>query len=234
MATLFGSVEALNTVLTLTSDRGMALMDRTLQEMAANTTALDDAYGTMSQTLGTTVQTIGTNLQNLGIELYNSVDGPLNDIAESALNGAGCRMRLKTAALMGLWRKSAAALHPQLPAWRSTPRRYYGGHVAAYVIRAGIYNNLPQILAAAGQIVQTLGTAIITAAPQMLNAALSMMQSLASGIAENFTGPAPATLSILTEISAGLRSGVGRLWMARSQSYKCHWPRHHPEPSGTD
>ena len=85
MAALFGSVEALNTVLTLTSDQGMALMDRTLQEMAVNTTALDDAYNTMSQTLGTTVQTIGTNLQNLGIELYNSVDGPLNDIAESAL-----------------------------------------------------------------------------------------------------------------------------------------------------
>ena len=55
MAALFGSVEALNTVLTLTSDQGMALMDRTLQEMAVNTTALDDAYNTMSQTLGTTV-----------------------------------------------------------------------------------------------------------------------------------------------------------------------------------
>ena len=56
MAKLFGSVEALNTVLTLTSDQGSALMNKTLDEMASNTTALDDAYEKMSNTAQVNVQ----------------------------------------------------------------------------------------------------------------------------------------------------------------------------------
>lgn len=213
MAALFGSVEALNTVLTLTSDQGMALMDRTLQEMAVNTTALDDAYNTMSQTLGTTVQTIGTNLQNLGIELYNSVDGPLNDIAESALGMVrGLQDAFENGGLDGLVAQIGSSLASAVTGMAQyAPQIITAAMSLLMSFAQGIYNNLPQILAAAGQIVQTLGTAIITAAPQMLNAALSMMQSLAAGIASNLPALIPAALSILTEISAGLRSGVGQL-----------------------
>lgn len=49
-AKMFGSVEGLNAVLMLTSETGMALYNETIQEMGTNTTALDKAYGQMSET----------------------------------------------------------------------------------------------------------------------------------------------------------------------------------------
>lgn len=86
LATLFGSVEALNTVLTLTSEQGTALMNKTLGEMASNTTALDEAYKAMSGTLEVTAQKIGTSLQNLGIQFYESVQGPAQEAADGVLD----------------------------------------------------------------------------------------------------------------------------------------------------
>lgn len=79
MAQLFGSVEALNTVLTLTSDQGAALMNETLDEMASNTTALDDAYEAMSNTAEIHTQKIGNSFKNLGIAIYQDNKGPVAD-----------------------------------------------------------------------------------------------------------------------------------------------------------
>lgn len=83
MAALFGSVEALNTVLTLTSRQGMSLMDKTLNEMAANTTALDDAYESMSDTLDVATQKLGTNVQNLGVAIGDALAPALTVLAEA-------------------------------------------------------------------------------------------------------------------------------------------------------
>lgn len=83
MAALFGSVEALNTVLTLTSGQGMSLMDKTLNEMAANTTALDDAYESMSDTLDVATQKLGTNVQNLGVAIGDALAPALTMLAEA-------------------------------------------------------------------------------------------------------------------------------------------------------
>lgn len=83
MAALFGSVEALNTVLTLTSSQGMSLMDKTLNEMAANTTALDDAYASMSDTLDVATQKLGTNVQNLGVAIGDALAPALTVLAEA-------------------------------------------------------------------------------------------------------------------------------------------------------
>lgn len=83
MAALFGSVEALNTVLTLTSGQGMSLMDKTLNEMAANTTALDDAYESMSDTLDVATQKLGTNVQNLGVAIGDALAPALTVLAEA-------------------------------------------------------------------------------------------------------------------------------------------------------
>ena len=83
MAALFGSVEALNTVLTLTSGQGMSLMDKTLNEMAANITALDDAYESMSDTLDVATQKLGTNVQNLGVAIGDALAPALTVLAEA-------------------------------------------------------------------------------------------------------------------------------------------------------
>lgn len=77
LATLFGSVEALNTVLTLTSDQGTALMNKSLAEMQTNTTALDDAYNAMSDTTEVAAKKIKTNLQNVGISVFQQFQKPL-------------------------------------------------------------------------------------------------------------------------------------------------------------
>ena len=67
-ATLFGSVEALNAMLILSSGQGMSLYDETLQEMQRNTTALDDAYNTMTDTVEFRMNKSFNELKNSGIE----------------------------------------------------------------------------------------------------------------------------------------------------------------------
>ncbi|MGL5245830.1 MAG: phage tail tape measure protein, partial [Sarcina sp.] len=52
MATMFGSVEGLNSILMLTSDNGMNIYNDTMKEMDTNTTALDDAFNKMNNSTG--------------------------------------------------------------------------------------------------------------------------------------------------------------------------------------
>lgn len=52
MATMFGSVEGLNSILMMTSDNGMNIYNETMKEMKTNTHALDDAYKKMSEAPG--------------------------------------------------------------------------------------------------------------------------------------------------------------------------------------
>lgn len=52
-ATMFGSVEGLNSILMLTSDNGMNLYNESMRQMTENTGALDDAYNKMSETTET-------------------------------------------------------------------------------------------------------------------------------------------------------------------------------------
>lgn len=79
MSQLFGSVEALNTMLTLTSEGGAALFDKTMSEMATNTTALDTAYETMTDNLTSKTDILKTAAENFGIDIYQSVSGGLGD-----------------------------------------------------------------------------------------------------------------------------------------------------------
>ena len=79
MAQLFGSVEALNTMLTLTSDGGAELFDKTMSEMATNTTALDDAFDTMTDNVSAKTDIMKTAAENFGIAIYDSISGGLGD-----------------------------------------------------------------------------------------------------------------------------------------------------------
>ncbi|MCD3217489.1 phage tail tape measure protein [Clostridium botulinum C] len=69
MATMFGSVEALNSVLTMTSGNGMKLYNDTMKEMNSNTHALDDAYNTMMDSPERKMAKAKESLKNLGITL---------------------------------------------------------------------------------------------------------------------------------------------------------------------
>lgn len=84
MASLFGSVEGLNAMLTLTSDGGMALMDKSLQEMETNTGILDESFEKMQDTVDTEMTKVQNTLTNLGIAAYDKFRNPLkNSLSEA-------------------------------------------------------------------------------------------------------------------------------------------------------
>lgn len=68
-AQLFGSVEGLNSVLTLTSDQGMSLYNESMQQMGTNTTALDDAFNKVNDTTGSKLKRSLNELKNNSIKL---------------------------------------------------------------------------------------------------------------------------------------------------------------------
>ena len=69
MAQLFGSTEALNAVLALTSTDGMALLDETIVQMATDTTALADSFNTMAGTPAERIAKLQNRFENLSIKV---------------------------------------------------------------------------------------------------------------------------------------------------------------------
>lgn len=69
MAQLFGSVEALNSVLTLTSAQGSTLVNQSLTEMKTNTTGLNDAVTKMNDTSARKFAITLESVKSLGIEI---------------------------------------------------------------------------------------------------------------------------------------------------------------------
>lgn len=213
LATLFGSVEALNTVLTLTSEQGTALMTEALGEMASNTTALDDAYEAMSGTLEGTVRKIGAGLQNLGIQFYESVESPARAAAEGALEA----VRSLSAAfqegglngaiqeLGGIAANALTSLACSAPAFIDT---------AVELVRSflsGLRENLPEIAAAALDIVGSLAGGIVSILPELAQTGTDIVLQLAQSIIGGLPGMVPAavqTLAVLVEQITGNLSQI--------------------------
>lgn len=86
MAQLFGSVEALNAILTLTGEKGAAVMTQSLAEMRTNTGALDDAYNTVADTAGNRLQVALNLIKNSAIEFGDAV-APIIEAVASAISG---------------------------------------------------------------------------------------------------------------------------------------------------
>lgn len=213
LAQLFGSVEALNTVLTLTSGQGTALMTEALGEMATNTTALEDAYQAMSGTLEVTGQKIETSLQNLGIQFYESVQGP----AQEAANGALEAMQGLSAAfqegglsgavqaLGGMAANALTALAASAPAFINT---------AVELVRSflsGLRANLPEIAAAALDIIGSLAGGIVSILPELAQTGTDIVLQLAQSVIDGLPGMVPAavqTLAVLVEQITGNLSQI--------------------------
>ncbi|WP_261782893.1 phage tail tape measure protein [Clostridium botulinum] len=88
MATMFGSVEGLNSILMLTSDNGVAKYNASMQEMQTNTHALDDAYKKMAETteakFGKAMNKAKNSLMELGIKALPIVEKGINLISQFA------------------------------------------------------------------------------------------------------------------------------------------------------
>ncbi|OSA69902.1 phage tail tape measure protein [Clostridium botulinum] len=88
MATMFGSVEGLNSILMLTSENGIAKYNASMQEMQTNTTALEDAYNKMKESTETkfvkAMNKAKNSLMELGIKALPIVEKGINLISQFA------------------------------------------------------------------------------------------------------------------------------------------------------
>lgn len=81
-AQLFGSVEALNSVMVLTSEGGGALFNDTMKEMETNTGALDSAFDKMSKTQQVTFKQAMVDVQNALIDVGKALAPAVSVIAK--------------------------------------------------------------------------------------------------------------------------------------------------------
>lgn len=82
MGQLFGSTEALNTVLTLTSKEGAALFGEAMDEMATNTGAVDEAFTKIAGTSSYKLQTALNKVKNAGVQLGQKLTPVVEKIAD--------------------------------------------------------------------------------------------------------------------------------------------------------
>ncbi|MCL2671965.1 MAG: phage tail tape measure protein [Clostridiales bacterium] len=83
---LFGSTQALNSILTLTSNNGGALMAEALAEMEANTTALNDAYELMIDNTSTRLQMSLNEAKNAAISFFDAL-APIIETGAKVISG---------------------------------------------------------------------------------------------------------------------------------------------------
>lgn len=105
MSKLFGSTEALNTVLTLTSENGVKVYDNSMKEMKTNTTAVDDAFNKVNNTTSNNLKKSLNELKNQAIEIakmimptVNQIIAKISELIKSfaAISPAGKRVILTT------------------------------------------------------------------------------------------------------------------------------------------
>lgn len=184
MAKLFGSVEALNTVLTLTSDQGGELMNKTLDEMSTNTTALDDAYEAMSNTAQVHVQKIGNSFKNLGIQIYQDNKGPvaeftglLSDAAEDIMSA------YQEGGFSGLSNqigKSLADIVVKVAG--EAPKLVDAGVDMLQQFLNGIKQNVPQISAAGANVITSLVSGVLKASSSLFSTGAQILTNVLQGL----------------------------------------------------
>ena len=206
MAQLFGSVEALNTVLTLTSDQGSQLMNDTLSEMATNTTALDDAYNTMSDTAENSVKKGINSFKNLGIGIYQANEGPVAELT-GLFSKAGDDLynAFKNGGFEGLVGQIGDTLANTLTTITGyLPDLINGGVEVVDSLIDGIMQNRDQISNSIINGLKSLLIGIIQIAPKLLVAGVALIASLIEGVAQSLPTMGPMALEAGKTFVTGL------------------------------
>lgn len=81
-ATMFGSVEALNTVLTLTSQQGVSLYNDSMNQMSDGTNLVDDAFNKVNNTSGKNLNKTLNELKNAGIKFGETLEPILSEVTD--------------------------------------------------------------------------------------------------------------------------------------------------------
>ena len=213
MAQLFGSVEALNTVLTLTSDQGSQLMLDTLGEMETNTTALDDAYNTMADTAQNSVSKGLNSFKNLGIGLFQANEGPVADLT-GLFAGAGQELydAFAKEGMSGLTTQIGLTLTKVLTTVTGyLPDIIDTGVEVIESLVDGIVENEDQITDSVLNAVLGLGKGIIKVAPKLAGAGIEIVSVLAEGLAEEMPELIPVAVEGITKLGQGLKANAPRI-----------------------
>lgn len=212
MAQLFGSVEALNSVLVLTGN-GSKLFNETLEEMAVNSTALDNAYDTMSRGLEASLAKLKNSAKVFGISFYESVSEPLGDtvtLADSYIN------RLSEAFDEG----GAAALSKAVGdvladaigvAADCLPDAFGAGADVITALAEGLDKNSEKITSAAERVFLTLTGTAERLAPTLAGTAEKLLVSFGGFLAKNAYSITNSAVNIVTSLADGLIGAIPQL-----------------------
>ena len=206
MAKLFGSVEALNTVLTLTSDQGSQLMNDTLNEMATNTGALDAAYGTMADTTQESVKRGLNTFKNLGIGIFQSSEGIVSDLTGLfAQSGQELYEAFQNGGMDGLSDQVGTTLTNVLVTLTGyLPRLVQSGVSIVQSLISGVIRNRAQISQSVITGVTTLLTGLVQMVPQLISAGIMLLGSLLQGLNQQMPGILSVGLAAIQNLCAGL------------------------------
>lgn len=208
MAQLFGSVEALNTVLTLTSDQGSQLMNDTLAEMATNTTALDNAYNTMADTAQNSVNKGLNSFKNLGIGLYQANEGPVAELTGLfASSGQELYDAFATGGMEGLTGQIGNTLTNVLVTVTGyLPQLIEAGSSIIRSLISGIMQNREQITGSVVQGISNMAMGILQMAPDILALGGTLLMSLVLGLDQQLPNLLPVALAAIQNLCSGLLS----------------------------
>ena len=235
MASLFGSVEALNSVLSLTSENGMGLLNDTLAEMSTNTTALEDAFTTMTDTLNGDIDKAKASLESLGISVYNGISEKVRTAVQLATGYIG---ELQAAYESGgldalsdkvgdvLARASAEIVNytPDIVSGAVSLIRSFAqglldnaGEIskaavsAAFEFAYGLLDALPVLADTAVQLLVSLADDIGKEAPQLVPAAVECVLTIAQGLLDNFDPLLDSAEQLLVGLHKGLIDSIPQL-----------------------
>lgn len=208
MAKLFGSVEALNTVLTLTSDNGSKLMNDTLTEMSTNTSALDDAYKTMTETAASSVEKGINSFKNLGIGIYQDSKGIFSELTGLfAKTGKDLYQAFADGGMDGLTAQIGNSLSDiVLKISEYAPSFVKGGTTVLKSLLQGIAKNKDSIADSAADTVTELINGVADLLPDVLLTGGDFLLSFANGILERL----PELLSTGKKSVQKLVSGISQ------------------------
>ena len=190
MAQLFGSVEALNSMLVLTGN-GSDLFNESLAEMETNTTALDDAYAAMTDNLATDLEKLKAAAEILGSSVYESISAPLRELVTV---GTGYINELAEAlekgGLEGLSTKIGAVLSDALKT------------VGSYA---------PQTAQAAADVINGFIDGIDSSSDDMMPVISDVMGVLINAMSQTVPRAAQVAVEIITELVAELLNNAGEI-----------------------
>lgn len=212
MAQLFGSVEALNSVLVLTGN-GSKLFNETLDEMAVNSTALDNAYNTMSRGLEASLAKLKNSARVFGISFYESVSEPLGDtvtLADSYIN------KLSKAFEDGGVTALSKSIGDVLGDAIGTVANYLPGAVSAgadviTALAEGLDKNSDKIMSAAERVFLTLTSTAEKLAPTLAGTAEKLLVSFGGFLAKNAYSITNSAVNIVTSLADGLIGAIPQL-----------------------